>query len=189
MDSLEWFFARLRSFVQAGVFEYRQFEASGEELDRQLYRIGERVKTAPICNREFLRQYSFAKQMFETMVDAIEPLRHYSTVHGPGNLLVYSMIDMNIQLMALCDNSGKPNPKADDYEAKVHRFVDYLNQWEQKFNNDPPSAYGTREAFRKQSQKAIAALSLLTQHIAAKLQTSASAFQGQHLVRIGFGLE
>ncbi|KAM9909718.1 hypothetical protein OXX69_005166 [Metschnikowia pulcherrima] len=191
MDSLEWFFARLRSFVQAGVFEYRQFEVSGEELGRQLSQISERVKTAPICNSEVLRQYSFAKQMFETMVEAIEPLRHYSTVHAPGNLLVYSMIDMNIQIMALCDNMGEPNPRADDYEAKVHRFVDYLNQWEQKFNNDPPSAFGTREAFKKQSQKATAALALLTQNIAPKPQSirtsTSSEFETQHLVRIGFG--
>ncbi|KAJ8137012.1 hypothetical protein OY671_009775, partial [Metschnikowia pulcherrima] len=57
MDSLAWFFARLRSFVQAGVFEYRQFEVSGEELGRQLSQISERVKTAPICNSEVLRQY------------------------------------------------------------------------------------------------------------------------------------
>ena len=189
-DLLEWFFARLRSFIDTGVFEYWQFESLGDDLSRQLSVIEKHVRTAPTCNRELLNQYLFAKQMFDTMVEAIEPLRHYLTVQSPGNLLVYSMIDMNIQLMALCDEYGEPNPKADDYETKIHQFVNYLNQWEQKFNNDPPSAYGTREAFIKQSQKATAALSLLTQSIPAKTQSitisTSSDFEGQRPVKIGF---
>ncbi|GEQ68574.1 hypothetical protein JCM33374_g2242 [Metschnikowia sp. JCM 33374] len=164
-DHLEAFVAGLKSFFSGLCFDYEKFETVAGRLETELAGIGSTVKKFAMRNSEVTAKLSFARHMFQVMVDSIELLRHY-TFMGRGDLhLVNRLLDFNLRLLLMYDSRGVPDYRMEGFSDAVFRYDVMLDFWGAEFDVLNNVTIGVRQMFTEEYTRAEEMLEELRYHI------------------------
>ncbi|QBM86262.1 hypothetical protein METSCH_A08990 [Metschnikowia aff. pulcherrima] len=131
--SLKRHVERLREYVKEASFDVTSYESKKDVLRKQIIEIGSlALETYPISMPNW-EMYNFIKYLHSFLSDSIALLKDYNANGRPGCHLTYSVIDLNLKLLALCDDFGKPDRLAAGYVDKVIRYALYLRFLKQEY--------------------------------------------------------
>ncbi|KAJ8141642.1 hypothetical protein OY671_005196 [Metschnikowia pulcherrima] len=131
--SLKRHVERLREYVNEASFDVTSYESKKNVLRKQVMEIGSlALETYPISKPNW-EMYNFIKYLHSFLSDSIALLKDYNANGRPGCHLTYSVIDLNLKLLALCDDFGKPDRSAAGYVDKVIRYASYLRFLKQEY--------------------------------------------------------
>ncbi|GEQ68637.1 hypothetical protein JCM33374_g2305 [Metschnikowia sp. JCM 33374] len=164
-DILEWFVIKLKSFMLQVVFDYREFELMGEELDHIIEDVNTSVLKVASCNKQLMNQLIHAKYMFSTMANSIELLGYYEKAYTPVHILIYSVVDLNIMLLALLSSQGIPDNSIEGFRDKVYKANISLQIWEKAFEGVENISFGKQVMFRRHFYAAENTARLLSKYV------------------------
>ncbi|GEQ68231.1 hypothetical protein JCM33374_g1898 [Metschnikowia sp. JCM 33374] len=156
--SLERFIRSLKSFLHETGFSVENFESAAEKLEAQLSGISQTVLWQSIVEPSISSRLEFAENMFASMVDSIELLKHYDFFGGADFVLVNSVIELNVRLFEFFDSFGVADPSVEDYANRVTRFGRILNSWGDDFEALSNVSIGVRYMFKEQFSMAEAVI-------------------------------
>ncbi|KAJ8140654.1 hypothetical protein OY671_006160 [Metschnikowia pulcherrima] len=131
-DSLSWLIQRLSGFIYDDAFDIVNFSNQARSLLKELSQITHWVEVAQFENKDILRQLSFAKEMFSSMLEAAKTTSFYAT-DGPGQDLVSKLIQLNVRLFALYDYWGLPDIRQYAYVHTLYGLILKLDLLEKNF--------------------------------------------------------
>ncbi|KAM9929926.1 hypothetical protein OXX59_000872 [Metschnikowia pulcherrima] len=153
-ERLNWFIGRLRTFVHGKDFDVRGFDWHSDRLRGQLFEVYGRVILADVHHRDIWYQYLYAKEMFQTMLDASEIIKFYGHVNTLPHGLINIVAHLNVQLMTLFTLQGHPDVTRHKYSDIVLDSMSSLDHWISMFERVANVPIPVQVAFQNQASHA-----------------------------------
>ncbi|GEQ70815.1 hypothetical protein JCM33374_g4495 [Metschnikowia sp. JCM 33374] len=165
-DFLVQFMRQLQAFVSISAFDVEKFELRIPFFKRGLAH-GEEFINSLSPDPRLTDLFAYCKVMFEFMEDAVQMLKYFRR-DGPKNQnLVYMLVKLNVQLFALYDIYGVPNPSRPRYKRDIRKFSRVLERWWLVYEKLEDKPLMVRSVFEVQYTFAYQRLWELAKHIPA----------------------
>ncbi|GEQ72308.1 hypothetical protein JCM33374_g5995 [Metschnikowia sp. JCM 33374] len=165
LNNLEWFFKDLRAFITNDSFNFRKFELDITELRETLTDLEFFSETSLIDEYNVDSSLSFARYMYQTMVDATEKMKKYNKSNYPGAHLVEQMIELNVRVLALYSSSGVPDPSINGYEKQVSNFYCTLLSLENDYKREDKMLSGMRKLYTASTDQVMLSIESLREKV------------------------
>lgn len=132
-DHLFKFLKRLKMFTTCTGFDDKSFESQSTSLAQHMAMTKDLIASRYPEHLGLKNQFEFCKRVFDVMRHAVEELKFFN-VKSMEHDLVRRMIHLNISLLGLHDNHGKPDSSIPGFVSKVARFYNTLKRLQSRFS-------------------------------------------------------
>lgn len=124
--------AKLKSFVLESSFDAKKFDAETENIKADIHALLWLIEDLKISKKLF-DQLKFIEYMFLIMLQSSESLKEYDFFNDSDQHLMYCVLELNVRLLTMYDDVGKPDTGKIGYSYKLAKFGGLLEIWENAF--------------------------------------------------------
>ncbi|GEQ71202.1 hypothetical protein JCM33374_g4883 [Metschnikowia sp. JCM 33374] len=134
-ESLEWFFAQLKSFIMESHFDTFRFGVVKEKLAQDRSDIQALAGSLLFENEALFQQFQFVTDSFNAMVNAFHTLEFYNNVSGSEQYIINQMVNLRIRLMKFLDSQGvlEGENVAGEQAKAILEHWHWFQFWKQNF--------------------------------------------------------
>ncbi|GEQ71053.1 hypothetical protein JCM33374_g4734 [Metschnikowia sp. JCM 33374] len=147
--SLNDVYAYLTSFLKDSSFSRENFDWVAEQIDRELKDISRTLMVANPGKSVLSDRLTYAKFLFELMVDTSESLKSFGPSDPTCVHLVHCIIELRLIIRALYNAEGSPDREIPAYAYKVYQFMGLLEFLRVEFERLKTVPFGVRHMFNK----------------------------------------
>ncbi|GEQ68098.1 hypothetical protein JCM33374_g1765 [Metschnikowia sp. JCM 33374] len=145
---VEFFVEDIMAYVTYQKFDFLEFEGQIDSFRKEIYHLEFSIETG-LHYEELAQSLSFAKHVFQTMVDSTEKLMLYTGCILPGHDYLQNVIELNVLIFVCYNLHGGINTHYAGFETKVYLFFRKLSIWEDEMRAIDNVPVGMRHLFKK----------------------------------------
>ncbi|GEQ72590.1 hypothetical protein JCM33374_g6277 [Metschnikowia sp. JCM 33374] len=134
-DQIQLFFESMKAYIFPTGFDVSGFENQIVQFDKKFSHLDHTLRYMTEWTIKTQDMYRFVKVAFDAMKRAVKDLNVYDGKGQPDEVLLHSMIELNVRLLAFYNAEGNLDTTIEEYQPKLNVFWRNKCRWVQYFRS------------------------------------------------------